>query len=268
MNVHMAVADAPPRPKLNERRQYLARSRQEEFIVPLVAQAVRAQLDEYHSEKVDGLTVLDVGCGGQPFKPLLTARGFEYSGMDVAATGAEPNFFGAVDEELPQALLEAGPFDLVLCTEVLEHVADWDAAFANLARLIRPGGRLIITCPHFYFRHEEPYDFWRPTLFALSHFARRAGLRIIYEERAGTAADVLGTLLGGAKFVCCGRMRLLKEAVAGALNYGLAFYRWLLKRAAFRSITKFEGRTYLTNVVVMETARGGQRASDPGTVDR
>ena len=53
-----------------------------------------------------------------------------------------------------------------------------------------------MTCPMFYPLHEEPYDFWRPTLHALDYFARRAGLRVVERQGAGDAWDILGTLLG------------------------------------------------------------------------
>ncbi len=55
-----------------------------------------------------------------------------------------------IDEPLPAELLNQGPFQFVLCTEVLEHVADWPMAFKNLASLMSSGGHLLITCPFFY----------------------------------------------------------------------------------------------------------------------
>src|SRR5262249_61832502 len=76
-----------------------------------------------------------------------------------------------LDGELPPALVAEAPFDLVLCTEVLEHVADWPAAFTNLRRLAGDEGVVILTCPQFYMLHEEPFDFWRPTGWAIRHYA-------------------------------------------------------------------------------------------------
>lgn len=56
------------------------------------------------------------------------------------------------------------PFDLVLCTEVLEHVADWRSAIRNLKAACKPGGYLIITTRRPGFpRHEHPNDYWRYT---------------------------------------------------------------------------------------------------------
>ena len=52
-----------------------------------------------------------------------------------------------------------GSFDAVLCTEVLEHVPDGVTALRELARLLKPGGRLILTAPFGSLTHFAPYHF-------------------------------------------------------------------------------------------------------------
>jgi len=67
--------------------------------------------------------------------------GYSYTGRDVQQNPeGTVDVVCAIDEELPVELTYRGPFDLVLCTEVLEHVADWDMAFRNLATLLGRGG--------------------------------------------------------------------------------------------------------------------------------
>ena len=196
--------------------------------------------------------MLDVGCGRQPFRAHLESLGYHYVGLDVQQNPEGTVAFQApIDDPVPFGLGELGPFHLILCTEVLEHVADWATAFANFADLFAPKGLLLITCPHYYMLHEEPFDFWRPTLHALRHFSEGHGLRVLHAEAAGSPGDVLGTLLGGCQ-IRPRTSRYSHRLVARLAN--------TLRRAAIRSLlggwlrhhVVFRGPTYLSNVVVVE----------------
>jgi SAM-dependent methyltransferase len=60
---------------------------------------------------------------------------------------AEQTFSGIPHQDLCQLTFADASFDLVLCNELFEHVQDLDLAFRELARVLRPGGRLLATCP-------------------------------------------------------------------------------------------------------------------------
>lgn len=242
----------PPRPILTERPDYEPACPQEEFIVPLLRRHIEATLARYAAPAGNGERALDVGCGRQPFRKELELAGYSYASMDAQqyVEGAV-DFVCSIDEHLPAALTKGGPFQFILCTEVLEHVADWDIAFKNLALLLEPGGRVLITCPHFYQLHEEPYDFWRPTLHALRHFAQREGFRIIHGEAAGDGWDVLGTVVAN----CRPALRS-----GGMLGRGASKLLVLAQKCAFRllrsrlpqRLIRLNGPLYLSNVVVLE----------------
>jgi SAM-dependent methyltransferase len=196
------------RPVLREKTAYAPKSRQERYIVGLLKDAIESGLDQYAA---NGGRALDVGCGGKPFRAHLESRGMRYTSLDTQQQpGMTTDFICAIDGDLPSALgagtrgaggesrSSFGPFDLILCTEVLEHVADWDTAWVNLRSLLAPGGVLILTCPFIYPLHEEPYDFYRPTAHAIRHWADKSGLEIVEQRNLGTAWDVLGTVIGGS----------------------------------------------------------------------
>ena len=188
------------------------------------------------------LRVLDVGCGGQPFRPLIEGLGHDYAGADTQNPLGIVDHLFEIDGRIPDNLAAAGGFDFILCTEVLEHVADWDRAFANFSRLLAPGGRMLLTCPFVYVLHEEPHDFWRPTSHALKHFAVKHGLDAIDVQRIGSAWDVIGTVLG-ASYGCV-------KPTWGRLDYRFTAYLVdKLLRLTFRLLQSgaLQGRVSLRN---------------------
>lgn len=96
-----------------------------------------------------GLRVLDVGCGGGLLAEELARLGCVVTGVDpsaasiatarrhAAASSLTIEYWVGQGESLP---VPDKSFDLVVCVDVLEHVADIDAVLAEIARVIRPGG--------------------------------------------------------------------------------------------------------------------------------
>ena len=237
-----------PRPELDERSSYVPRAGQEWFIVTGLARAVPGALSRWGPS--GGGRVLDVGCGRQPFRGMLEGMGLAYEGLDTQqnADGTVAHVC-AIDGDLP-AGLSAGSFDLVLCTEVLEHVADWGRAWGNIAGLMRPGGRAVVTCPFVYPLHEEPYDFWRATPHALAYWSGRSGLRVVESSRVGGGLEALGTALASVRVRSCGGIGGM--ATAAALQAWRRVGLWALKRGWVRGVVEGRGGLYVSNLVVLE----------------
>jgi SAM-dependent methyltransferase len=136
--------------------------------------------------------ILDVGCGVKPYYPFFEGVASQYVGLDVVATPAA-DVVGSV-EEMP---LEDGRFDLVLCTQVLEHCADPARAVSELRRVTAPGGRVLASTHGVQVYHPSPVDYWRWTHEGLAKLFRdnAAWASVRVEPAAGTAAT-LGMLLG------------------------------------------------------------------------
>jgi SAM-dependent methyltransferase len=110
----------------------------------------------------EGLSVLDVGCGagyllGKAADRASLAMGVDVDGDRLRAArdgflhADRPNrglveFAVADGQHLPFA---DASFDRIICTETLEHVEDVDQTLRELARVLRPGGRLAVSVPHF-----------------------------------------------------------------------------------------------------------------------
>jgi SAM-dependent methyltransferase len=219
-------------------------------MVPLLAEAI-STLIETHGKPLSPGECLDVGCGGQPLRTQLTAIGLNYTSIDVSQNSAGTvDFLGAIDGILPEALT-ARSFDFIVCTEVLEHVANWPAAFSNLASLLKPGGRLLITCPHIWVPHEEPHDFFRPTDWAIAHHAALCGLKAIKITRLGDGYDVLGTVLAAVR-LRAPRSRPWMWLLAGPAALLRKLTLTLLSQRWMKGIIELRTGLYLNTVAVLE----------------
>jgi len=240
------------RPIGARRANYDVWGRQDWFMSSLLRDQIGLALRTYAAPAPSGARALDVGCGAQPFRPALESLGYTYTGLDaVQNPDGAVDIVCAIDETLPQALIDRGPFQFMLCTEVLEHVADWNAAFANLAGLLADGGYLFVTCPFFYPLHEEPYDFWRPTVHALRFYADRVGLQTTAIEGVGDAWDVLGTLSAS-----CGwspvRPGIFSRAMERLVSFGMRCVFTTLRRHWPQRLVNAHSKLYLANIAVFQ----------------
>jgi|SRR5215472_16690541 len=89
--------------------------------------------------------------------------------------------------ELP---FDSGVFDCVLCTEVLEHLADPARALSEIHRVLRNGGRAFLTTPFQYQAHQRPFDFFRFTYDGLRLLMSGAGFHDVTIQRRGEALAV------------------------------------------------------------------------------
>jgi len=106
-----------------------------------------------------GGRALEVGCGAGRIAIALARRGFQVDGLDVvprvveqaahlaAAAGVDARFFVA-DFTKSDPRFPDETYDLVVCSEVLEHVEPWREVVGNIAQVLKPGGLLVLTTPN------------------------------------------------------------------------------------------------------------------------
>lgn len=156
----------------------------------------------------DGLRVLDAGCGlGSHLHLLAGTHRLDLIGLDLDAdrlrrAGAEVPGAALARAAIARLPLADASVDRVLASEVLEHVPDDAAALAEVRRVLRPGGRLVLSVPH------ARYPFWwdptNRTLEALGRPPiRRPGplVGIWTDHLRLYEPDALAALVAGAGFV-------------------------------------------------------------------
>ena len=116
---------------------------------------------------------LDLGCDVSPYKHFISESGYTLKTLDLTMEqGAD--YAGTVED----TGLDSESFDLVFCTEVLEHSNDPFQGMREIYRILKPGGHAIISCPHVWFYHPHPHDHWRFTQEGLAKLCTNVGFQI------------------------------------------------------------------------------------------
>jgi SAM-dependent methyltransferase len=124
-----------------------------------------------------GARVLDVGAGDAPYAELFAHT--EYVTLDWESSPHEGARAASVSASADAIPLPDASFDVIVLTQVLEHVRAPADVMIEIARVLRPGGRLFATVPFVWELHEEPHDYWRFTRYALGALLEGAGLAAV-----------------------------------------------------------------------------------------
>jgi SAM-dependent methyltransferase len=135
--------------------------------------------------------MLDAGCGTRDIASYMRGKGVvRITRYDLEST----------DPDVVLGPLEAMPFsdasfDAALCNAVLEHVGDADRAIRELARVVRPGGHIVVAVPFLQPYHACPGDYRRFTADGLAQLGRAAGLEEVVILPVHSFAQTIGWML-------------------------------------------------------------------------
>jgi len=156
---------------------------------PVSGRRQRRYLTRFLSTCRPGELIVNVGSGGWDLGPeVVNLDVLPHHGVDLCG-------------DIHRLPFGAGEVDALICTGVLEHIADPVAAVAELRRVLRPGGAVFCTVPFLQAYHEDPADYRRYTVTGLRQlFADFESLRIRPSHGVGSAlawvaADALAALL-------------------------------------------------------------------------
>lgn len=142
--------------------------------------------------------LLDVGCGDKPYESFFSGIVTSYIGLDLPRI-TSPNklpkradIYHDLNEDLP---FHDCTFDTILCTEVLEHIPEPNKLIAEMNRVLKKQGYLILSAPQAWGLHEEPHDYFRYTKYGLKYLTEKNGFKIEYIEKRGGVWAMIGQRL-------------------------------------------------------------------------
>jgi len=180
-------------------------------VEPLVPKFVMRWMDPFHTALYQRLeetarslpasaVVLDAGAGECPHSTLFAHtryvkldRGigdhtWDYSRIDVQGDVCELPF-------------RDGVFDAVVNIQVLEHIKEPGVCVSEMARVLKPGGQLILTTVQDWEIHQHPNDFFRYTRYGLEYLFEKAGLKSRVEALGGLFWNISFRLMAPLGFL-------------------------------------------------------------------
>lgn len=162
--------------------------------------AIDDAVREFAGRLPAGARVLDAGAGESRHRGAFPGQ--RYLALDLAVGDARWDY-GALDVlgDLSRLPLRDGCFDAALNIVTLEHVREPQRVLSEIARVLRPQGRLLIVVPHEWEEHQTPHDFFRYTRYGLAHLLETAGFRVVRLEPVGGFFRLLSRrLFNGLQF--------------------------------------------------------------------
>ena len=162
--------------------------------IGLTTKITRPRIGAFLKKYATELKTLDVGCGTALYGTYFPNR----VTLDVAARPGIPVDIIGDAHDLRQ--IPDSSFDVVLCTEVLEHLHTPEKALGEFRRVLKPGGLLLLTTRFIYPLHDVPGDYFRYTKYGLRHLLRDWEI-VEFQEEAGTM-ETLAVLYQRIGFQC------------------------------------------------------------------
>jgi SAM-dependent methyltransferase len=151
-------------------------------------------------------TVFDIGCGNKPFELYIRAltKNYDksaYRGCDIVQSSEQK---ADIICDVTNIAEKSSAYDVVICTQVIEHVFEHSRVFEEAYRLLKPEGIFIVSSNLVWEIHEAPYDYYRFTRYGFIKLLENAGFQVREERSNGGKFAVLGQLMlhtagGGGK---------------------------------------------------------------------
>lgn len=135
--------------------------------------------------------VLDAGAGSCPYKHYFSEAKYESTDFPDIFKKSHRNRHDFICDlcDIPKP---DNSYDVIICTQVLEHIEEPQKAINDFYRVLKPNGKLFLTAPQGWGLHGQPYHFFNFTIYGLKSLFQKAGFEIIFIKPRGGMFWYLG----------------------------------------------------------------------------
>ncbi|MDD8017205.1 MAG: class I SAM-dependent methyltransferase [Bacteroidota bacterium] len=133
--------------------------------------------------------LLDVGCGTKPYEQYLSVT--QYVGLEIDTERSRTTSKADVFYDGNKFPFGRDEFDSLIANEVFEHVFNPEEFLTEVNRVLKLGGKLLVTVPFVWDEHEQPHDYARYTSFGLQHILEQHGFEIVKHQKSVNDIRVL-----------------------------------------------------------------------------
>ncbi|GAB3330219.1 hypothetical protein GCM10027429_07150 [Marivirga atlantica] len=176
------------------------------------------------------MKVLDYGCGNTPYKPLFLKKDIEYIGVDI-----ESNKKADLHIRNGKIPLNDNSIDIIISTQVLEHVEFVEEYLEECNRVLKSGGKLLLSTHGHWKYHPDPTDYWRWTKDGLSKIIIERDFEI--KKQYG----LMGLAASGLQLFQDGIIDLVHARLKGILFRVIA---WLQEKIDKRNLNQIDASVF------------------------
>ena len=192
--------------------------------------------------------LLDLGCGKVPLYELYRGHVTENVCVDWENAFHQSTHLDYESDLSLRLPFKDEEFDTIVLSDVLEHMREPRHLCAEMERVLRAGGKILMNVPFFYRLHAMPDDYFRYTEYGLRWLIEASGLRLVFLDSIGGVPEIMTDIFAKA----VGRTPLVGHALSSFAQWSTMIF---LRTALGKKISRETKKTFpLAYFLVAEKA--------------
>ena len=192
---------------------------------------------------------LDIGCGQRPYEQLVAST--KYIGLELDTPVARKMNKADYYYSGKRFPFRKSSFDSIMLNQVFEHVFNPDEFLLEVNRVLKIGGKILLTVLFVWDEHEQPYDYARYSSYGIASILNKNGFQILKQQKSVNDIGILFQLVTGFIYKKC----VTKSILLNHIIFFLLITPFNILGALLVLVTPKSNDLYLDNILLAEKIR-------------